>query len=201
MLEGSPGRPDVIISKIFPSDQLFSKYAVQTIIVSLFLLIPTLVLSFWLDFLWFLLLGELVLLVLTIAFIRLYISSIWYRLTETEVEVHKGIVTRTHKIVPYRTMTNVDHKQGPFDRFFNMATVDIHTAGKSGSEMGPAEKLVGMIEGHEIRETLLERIRLLNPPNFLMASSEGKSTRSSPELLAIRNELTGLNQALEERKQ
>jgi len=64
-------------------------------------------------------------------YISAYVASIRYELTEEEVVVHKGVFTKVHKIVPYRTITNVTITRLWLDRLFlGIGNVDIQTAGR-----------------------------------------------------------------------
>ena len=44
--------------------------------------------------------------------------------TMPEVYVKRGVVTVTRKHVPFRTITNISSKAGPFDRFFGIECFD-----------------------------------------------------------------------------
>lgn len=163
-------RPRVVFSRVYPDPLLFKKYVLMLLLIDFFtLLIPSGLVLYYLNFIPPL---PIVLVVTGIAIwvIWIYCNSIWYQITDTEIIVHKGVITKTEKIVPYRTVTNIEVKQGIFDRIFNISTVDVHTAGSS--KMGPEEGLIGLINGNEIKETILERIRLLNPPNFVQSGSQ-----------------------------
>lgn len=181
-----------MIDNITPSKKLFTKFIVQYTIVILSILIISAIISeirigksAWiLYFIFPYFLG--------IWFLRTYVNSITYHITNTEILVNKGVITRTSKIVLYRTVTNMELKVGFFDKFFDMATVEIHTAGnKTG---GAEENLIGLLEGEEIKDTILERIRLLNPPNFVVGT--GKINIGSLNAIPILKELQSLNEEL-----
>jgi membrane protein YdbS with pleckstrin-like domain len=48
-----------------------------------------------------------------------------------EIYQRKGIITVTEKHIPFRTVTNVQTRAGPFDRLFGIGSVKIDTAGES----------------------------------------------------------------------
>ncbi len=54
-----------------------------------------------------------------------------YEIREDEVELHSGIVERRLTLIPMSRVQFVDFRQGPVDRFFDLATIIIHTAGGS----------------------------------------------------------------------
>jgi membrane protein YdbS with pleckstrin-like domain len=101
----------------------------------------------------------------------IYISSIEYSVkgetgeTMPEIYVKKGFVTVTRKHVPFRTITNISSKAGPFERFFSIGSVNIETAGFSGSnQTGPEEKLEGITFYEEVRDYILEELRRYRTP-------------------------------------
>lgn len=184
-------RPRVVFSRIFPEPQLFQKYTLMMILFGLLIFtIPSFVLYYYLSYS-FHILVIIFIAGITVWLISKYCKSIWYQITDTEIIVHKGIITKTEKIVPFRTVTNIEVKQGLFDRIFNITSIEVHTAGSSN--IGPEEGLVGLINGVELKDTILERIRLLNPPDF--ANSKTLIT-SNINLKPILSELKDLNRQL-----
>ena len=115
--------------------------------------------------------SNLVWLIPVLIFISFYFRSIEYSVkTETgetmpEVYVKKGIVTVTEKHVPFRTITNVSSRAGPFDRVFGIGSVHIETAGYSGShQTGPEIKLEGIVFYEEIRDFIVKELRKFREP-------------------------------------
>jgi len=100
-----------------------------------------------------------------------YIRSIEYSVkaetgeTMPEVYVKKGIITITRKHVPFRTITNISSRAGPFDRLFGIGSVHIETAGYSGSKQkGPEIKVEGIVFYEEVRDFILNELRKLKTP-------------------------------------
>ena len=100
-----------------------------------------------------------------------YFKSIEYSVkaesgeTMPEVYVKKGVVTITRKHVPFRTITNISSRAGPFDRQFGIGSVHIETAGYSGShQTGPEIKLDGIVFYEEIRDFILKELRKFREP-------------------------------------
>jgi membrane protein YdbS with pleckstrin-like domain len=82
-----------------------------------------------------------------------------------EIYVRKGIFNVTRKHVPFRTITNIASKAGPFDRVFGIGNVEIETAGYSGSsQQGPEEKLEGLTFYEELRDFVLRELRKYRDP-------------------------------------
>ena len=85
--------------------------------------------------------------------------------TMPEVYVKKGVLTITRKHVPFRTITNISSKAGPFDRLFGIGSVHIETAGYSGSQQkGPEVKLEGIVFYEEVRDFILNELRKFKSP-------------------------------------
>ena len=80
--------------------------------------------------------------------------------TMPEIYVKRGVVTVTKKHVPFRTITNISSRAGPFDRILGIGSIHIETAGYSGSnQQGPEVKLVGIVFYEEVRDFILNELR------------------------------------------
>ena len=100
-----------------------------------------------------------------------YVKSIEYSVksesgeTMPEIYVKKGIVTVSRKHVPFRTITNIESKAGPFDRLLGIGNVSVETAGYSGTQQtGPEEKLEGIVFYEEVRDFILKALREYRSP-------------------------------------
>lgn len=87
-----------------------------------------------------------------------YYRSLTYEIQDDEVIVRVGIITKSVKHVPYRTVTNLEVKRDPFDRLLGLGTLKIQTAGMSG-QTGAEESLVGLVNYQEIYETVAVALR------------------------------------------
>jgi membrane protein YdbS with pleckstrin-like domain len=88
-----------------------------------------------------------------------YYKSLRYEVEEDQVIVHAGIWTQSVKHVPYRTVTNITIKRGVLDRWLGLGTLEIQTAGMSGSQGGPEEGLVGLADAQHVYEIVAGRLR------------------------------------------
>lgn len=121
--------------------------------------------NFWIIFpnlLWF---------IPAIIIVPFYCRSIEYSVkaesgnTMPEIYSRRGIVTITRKHIPFRTITNISSRAGPFDRLFNIGSVHIETAGYSGSnQSGPEEKISGVVFFEEVRDFILKELRKFRNP-------------------------------------
>ena len=95
-----------------------------------------------------------------------YFKSIEYSVkaetgdTMPEIYSKRGIITVTRRHVPFRTITNISSRAGPFDRLFKIGSVHIETAGYSGpNQKGPEEKISGVVFYEEVRDFILKELR------------------------------------------
>jgi uncharacterized membrane protein YdbT with pleckstrin-like domain len=88
-----------------------------------------------------------------------YFHSISYELTDKEIIVRKGIVTRVLKTVPYRTITNIAEARDLIDRYWlNLGSIRIQTAGMSGTA-GYEASLDGLEDWSRVNEDIQNRLR------------------------------------------
>lgn len=87
-----------------------------------------------------------------------YYRSLQYEIHEDEVLMRVGVVTKTVKHVPFRTVTNLTVNRGPFDRLFGLGTLKIQTAGMSG-QSGAEESLVGLPNFQEVYDQVVKVLR------------------------------------------
>ncbi len=111
--------------------------------------------------------------------IPVYLNSFEYSVraqsgeASAEVYVKKGIITKTEKHVPLRSITNVATKIGVLDRVFGIGCVEIETAGFSGAyQEGPEEKISGITFFNELRDYILAEMRKYRGPNVLGTESD-----------------------------
>lgn len=90
-----------------------------------------------------------------------YYPTLRYEVVEDEIHVFVGLITKTRKVVPYRTITNIEVKQGPYDRLLDIGSVEIQTAGNSANKQGPEEKLEGVPNKIllELQEHIINSVR------------------------------------------
>ena len=86
-----------------------------------------------------------------------------YQVHGTEIVVFKGIINKTEKHVPFRTVTNISSRAGPFDRLLGIGCVFVETAGQSG-KAGPDERIEGIRIYKEVRDFILKELRKFRAP-------------------------------------
>ena len=85
-----------------------------------------------------------------------------------EIYVKKGLVSVTKKHVPFRTITNILSRAGPFDRLFGIGNIEIETAGSgrttAAGQPAPDEKIEGIVFYEEVRDFILQELRKFRDP-------------------------------------
>jgi len=133
-----------------------------------------------------------------------YYNSLRYEIHEDEVIVHVGVVTKSVKHVPYRTVTNIVVNRGILDRFFGLGTLKIQTAGMSG-QTGAEESLVGLSNVQEVYDLVaaeLRRFRAGMTPTGADVDPSQQTAVAAPagELTAILAEIKAIRAAIEKSK-
>ena len=148
--------------------------------------------GFWIGFL-----INLIWLVPSLAIIPGYYRSLRYEIRRDEVIVKAGVITKSVKHVPFRTVTNLKTKQDPLDRLFGLGTLCVQTAGMSG-QSGAEESLVGLPIFEDVYDQVagaLRRFRGSMAPTQAEEETEG----GEYELLAsILTELQAIRDVIEE---
>ncbi|MCY3413911.1 MAG: PH domain-containing protein [Candidatus Heimdallarchaeota archaeon] len=98
---------------------------------------------------------------LIIWLLKYYYLSIEFEILQDEIHVNRGIITKSRKIVPFRTITNIDIRRGPYDRVYGIGSIEIQTAGYSANKSGPEERLDGVPSSllEEIQREIINRVR------------------------------------------
>ncbi len=129
-----------------------------------------------------------------------YYRSLRYEIHEDEVIVRVGIWTQSIKHVPYRTVTNLTIKRDILDRQLNLGTLEIQTAGLSGSTPKAEQSLVGLVDAQAIYERVVEHLRRfrggMEPPASAEAADVLAPSPSAQRLEEILAELRAIRRAV-----
>jgi uncharacterized protein len=83
-----------------------------------------------------------------------------YQIDDEGVKMKGGVVWKKHVTVPYSKITNVDITQGPVQRWFNIGTIHVQTAGAGGQQGQKAElKMNGIRELERIRDIIVKEVK------------------------------------------
>jgi membrane protein YdbS with pleckstrin-like domain len=136
--------------------------------------------------------------ILLAALIPAYFRSISYEVTDREIIVRKGILTRAMKTVPCRTITNIVEERDLIDRYWvNLGSVKIQTAGMSG-QAGYEASLDGLEDWGAVNREIQDRLRAFRGPMAPTAAEvePGGEQRVFSEIL---RELRAIRRALNEK--
>ena len=123
-----------------------------------------------------------------------YYRSLRYEIHDDEMIVYAGVWTKSVKHVPFRTVTNLTIKRGLLQRWFDLGTLDIQTAGMSGSTGEAEQSLVGLENAQEIYDIVVAELR-----RFRGATSPTTTDTEVPQdkLSAILEEVRAIRQTLQ----
>ena len=140
--------------------------------------------------------GVLILIVIFVAWVRLYYESMWYDLRDDEMSWKRGVWFRRTGIVPYNRITNLDVIQGPVMRRLGISTLSIQTAGYSGQDV-PEIRIEGIEHADDLRELIRSLVRQSGMHND---GTGGASPIGVPTDQKIIEELVKIRTLLEQQK-
>jgi membrane protein YdbS with pleckstrin-like domain len=141
--------------------------------------------------------------------IRIDYELRWYIITDTSITVRQGAWTVREITVSYQNIQNVRVSQGPLERFFGFANLQIDTAGSAGigahGKGGSPNQAVlrGIRNATQIRDIILENLRTfrnsgLGDPDDLISNTIVDEDIARIEILQqIADEVLRLRQAAE----
>lgn len=143
--------------------------------------------------------SSVVLWVLLAALIPPYFRSISYELTDKEIIVRKGIMTKVVKTVPYRTITNIVEARDLIDRYWvRLGSIRIQTAGMSGTA-GYEGSLDGLEDWSKVNSEVQDRLRAFRGAMSPTATEVEPSRASDASLAEVLQELKAIRKALEDK--
>jgi uncharacterized protein len=82
----------------------------------------------------FLITGWIVIMIPVIIWIHAAFMALEYCIDDEGVKMKGGVIWKKFVTVPYHKITNVDITQGPMQRYYNIGTVHVQTAGAGGQQ-------------------------------------------------------------------
>jgi putative membrane protein len=148
--------------------------------------------------------GALVLMwIAAVPILILWIKNLAYEIGEERITIHKGILTKVKKNIPYRAITDFILHRSLYDRFLGIASIRIQTAGQTQTPTGYEGNMAGLIDWDNLHQELRQRVKSLHPVSGALASTESPPAAvpaDSNLLQQILEELKAIRKALE-RKQ
>jgi len=130
-----------------------------------------------------------------------YYRSLSYEIQDDEVIVRVGIWTHSVKHVPYRTVTNITVKRDILDRWLGIGTLNIQTAGMSGTT-GAEESLVGLVDVQSAYDTVVTQLRRFRGAMSPTSAGEEIAPPASQDetMRAILEQVAAIRELMETRR-
>ena len=98
------------------------------------------------------------LLALALVFLaKAYFRRRKFKIAEKNISYQEGILYQKETLVPFARIQHIEIDEGPIERFFNIATLSIYTAGDSGRDL----KISGLelMKAQEIKSFISNHIK------------------------------------------
>ena len=114
----------------------------------------------------------------------LWIRNLSYEITQTDVLINKGILTKVEQSIPLRMITDFRLNRSLYDRWLAIGSIDVQTAGQSVNTTGYEGRLSGLAEWARLHAEL----KGLLPAASALRAPVGETTgeRTDDEHLAGR---------------
>ncbi|MEN8928364.1 MAG: PH domain-containing protein [Flavobacteriales bacterium] len=102
-------------------------------------------------------LGVLLIVIGNLLLAKVFFKRKMYSLHDTNLAYKKGWLVSHLTVVPFSRIQHIEIDEGPLERFFNLATLSIYTAGDSGKDL----KISGLTKekSQEIKELITAYIK------------------------------------------
>ncbi len=130
--------------------------------------------------------GYLIPLVVFTTYAILYFHTIRYELDDRYVLRASGVLWKKRRSIPLGKITNIDVRQGPFERIFGYGKIWIFTPSTGAAT--PEEQLVGILGPHEMKQTIVERTEGAKQPQA-KAFQDASSVDPQGDVVSILSEI------------
>ena len=125
-----------------------------------------------------------------------FYRSLSYEIGDEQVIVRQGVLTRAVKHVPYRTVTNITAKRGLIDRWLGLGTLDIQTAGMSGTQQAE-QSLAGLTDPDEVYDLVVAQLSRFRGGMAPTQAEVEAASDADETLAALLTEVRAIREALE----
>jgi len=145
--------------------------------------------------------GYLIPMIVFTTYAILFFHTIRYELDERYVTKASGVLWKKRRSIPLKKITNLDVRQGPFERIFGYGKIWVFTPSTGAAT--PEEKLVGITKPHEMKQIIVERSQTEKQPQAAVSKdTEIQSTGEVVSLLTdIRDSLKSIENSLSQQKE
>jgi len=93
----------------------------------------------------------------------LWVKNLSFFLEEERITIKKGILTKVQQNIPYRAITDFLLNRSLYDRYLNIGTIRIQTAGQSRTPTGFEGQLSGLVDWDNLHQELRVKLKKLHP--------------------------------------
>ena len=130
--------------------------------------------------------------------IYLWITNLSYSIEEERVVIHKGIVTKKSISIPYAAITDFTLSRSLYERWLEIGTLLIQTAGQGAQAGGHEGRMEGLVDFEGLHKSLRARVKAISGQGPEAGSNDSK--HASPDLdvmQAILDEVKKINRKLD----
>jgi uncharacterized membrane protein YdbT with pleckstrin-like domain len=128
----------------------------------------------------------------------IWVKNLSYLIGDDRITIHKGILTKVQKNIPYRAITDFIVNRSVFDRVLGIASIRIQTAGQHQTPTGYEGNIAGMADWQGLHRELQDRLKRLHPLSEALTTREPLMFTTEGDLLGqILGELKAIRKSLE----
>ncbi len=148
--------------------EIYTLLTVTTVVILAFLIIQGIVVTFdpdtdnaeFVKYVWSWVAGVLITMwAIVPGLLYLWIINLRYSIEDERVVVHKGIITKKSVSIPYSAVTDFTLSRSLYERWLEIGTLMIQTAGQSPQGGGQEGKLEGLTEFDSLHSTLRAKVK------------------------------------------
>lgn len=130
--------------------------------------------------------------------IYLWITNLKYSIEEERVVIHKGIVTKKSVSIPYAAITDFTLSRSLYERWLDIGTLLIQTAGQGAQAGGHEGRIEGLIDFEGLHTSLRAKVK-----SFRGSSQNEKPRETQPStpnldvMQSILDEVKKINRKLD----
>ena len=138
--------------------------------------------------------GFIIPLILFSLYAILYFRSIRYELDDRYITKASGVLWKQRRSIPLGKITNIDVRQGPFERMFGYGKVWIFTPSTGAAT--PEEKIIGITHPHNLKQIIIDRSETAK--SSPVSTSQDKNSVPSDNTISLLTEIRDSLKRIEE---
>ncbi|NQV41207.1 MAG: PH domain-containing protein [Candidatus Marinimicrobia bacterium] len=127
----------------------------------------------------------------------LWITNLRYSIEDERLSIHKGILNKQDVSIPYSAVTDFTLSRSLYERWLDIGTILVQTAGQGAQAGGHEGKLVGLVDFDSLHAVLREKIKIYRGQGAQELKSVSQSELAGADVLkSILEEIQKINQKL-----